>query len=82
MLLIVVGVVVQAKALVFFSTTMLTKKPTKIFTGRGEILQQLLVHFSPVLLATKEHRLFLLHGLGGSGKTQITLKFIDLHWSL
>ena len=82
MLSILVGIVVQAKTSVFFSMTMLRKQPTAIFTGRGEILDQLRVHFSPVLLATKERRMFLLHGLGGSGKTQITLKFIGLHRSM
>ncbi|KAJ7635211.1 hypothetical protein FB45DRAFT_1002577 [Roridomyces roridus] len=48
--------------------------PSRIFQGRQRILQQMKAFFDDGLI--KQH-IFLLHGLGGSGKTQIALKFID-----
>lgn len=45
-----------------------------MFTGREEPIERLtacLVH------RTQTRRVFVLHGLGGAGKTQITLKFIE-----
>jgi hypothetical protein len=55
-------------------------RPTPIFTGRQDILAQL----EACLLAggcSEEQRRYILHGLGGCGKTQIALTFIDLHRS-
>ncbi|KAM6499539.1 P-loop containing nucleoside triphosphate hydrolase protein, partial [Amanita muscaria] len=45
------------------------------FTGRNEYLQRLKEYFSP--LPNSERKSFLLHGMGGIGKTQICLKFIE-----
>jgi len=45
------------------------------FTGRAEILNKLKKHFSSDDLGTRKY--FLLHGMGGIGKTQICLKFIE-----
>ena len=51
------------------------KHSSAFFTGRDEYLQTLRDYFSS---GTGEKRKsFLLHGLGGMGKTQICLKFIE-----
>ncbi|KAJ7689993.1 hypothetical protein B0H17DRAFT_600191 [Mycena rosella] len=47
---------------------------TRIFHGRHAILQKMHQYFNKE--AGKQH-IFLLHGLGGSGKTQISLRFIE-----
>ncbi|KAJ6500261.1 hypothetical protein DFH09DRAFT_1203257 [Mycena vulgaris] len=48
--------------------------PSRIFHGRQAILDQMHQFFTPAL--GKQH-IFLLYGLGGAGKTQIALKFIE-----
>ncbi|KAJ7627420.1 hypothetical protein FB45DRAFT_1082759 [Roridomyces roridus] len=48
--------------------------PSRIFQGRKGILDKLYDFFSES--AIKQH-VFLLHGLGGAGKTQIALTFIE-----
>ena len=51
------------------------KHSSTVFTGRDEYLQRLREYFSS---STGEKRKsFLLHGMGGIGKTQICLKFIE-----
>ncbi|KAJ7112079.1 hypothetical protein C8R44DRAFT_856290 [Mycena epipterygia] len=47
--------------------------PSRIFHGRQTILQQMCQYFTHT---TGKQDIFLLHGLGGAGKTQIALKFI------
>ncbi|KAJ7101043.1 hypothetical protein C8R44DRAFT_946431, partial [Mycena epipterygia] len=47
--------------------------PSRIFHGRQTILQQMHQYF---VQSTGKQDIFLLHGLGGAGKTQIALKFI------
>ncbi|KAJ7099158.1 P-loop containing nucleoside triphosphate hydrolase protein [Mycena epipterygia] len=47
--------------------------PSRIFHGRQIILQQIHQYF---VQTTGKQDIFLLHGLGGAGKTQIALKFI------
>ncbi|KAJ7081516.1 P-loop containing nucleoside triphosphate hydrolase protein, partial [Mycena epipterygia] len=47
--------------------------PSKIFHGRQIILQKMHQYFTQT---TGKQDIFLLHGLGGAGKTQIALKFI------
>lgn len=50
--------------------------PSRSFTGREDILEQMRSYFlegSPL-----ERRLFVLCGLGGAGKTQLALKFVQL----
>ncbi|KAJ7354595.1 hypothetical protein DFH08DRAFT_773846 [Mycena albidolilacea] len=49
--------------------------PSQIFQGRQDILQKMKEYFSN---DTGERHLYVLHGLGGSGKTQIALKFLDM----
>jgi hypothetical protein len=48
--------------------------PTPVFTGRQDILLKMHEYFSTDI--GKRH-IFVLHGLGGVGKSQITLKFIE-----
>ena len=51
------------------------------FTGREELCRQLQVTClpPPVSQAQKVQKVFVLHGLGGAGKTQIALKFAQDH---
>ncbi|KAJ7876243.1 hypothetical protein B0H13DRAFT_2201073 [Mycena leptocephala] len=49
--------------------------PTRIFRGRQHILDTMSQYFSDNM--RKKQGIFLLHGLGGAGKTQIALKFIE-----
>ncbi|KAG6807045.1 hypothetical protein H0H92_009013, partial [Tricholoma furcatifolium] len=49
--------------------------PSPLFTGREDILLQLEVYFSQSSLVKREQQRFVLHGLGGAGKTQIMRKF-------
>ena len=51
-----------------------------MFTGRSAYLQRLKVHF--LSNAMEKRKSFLLHGLGGIGKTQICLKFAEENESL
>jgi hypothetical protein len=51
-----------------------------MFTGRGIFLKNLRDYFGSS--ATGQRKSFLLHGMGGIGKTQICLKFIEEHESL
>ncbi|KAJ6533785.1 hypothetical protein DFH09DRAFT_1284374 [Mycena vulgaris] len=57
-------------------TQIITKcpPPSRIFHGRQHVLDKMHQFFK--LDLNKQH-IFLLHGLGGAGKTQIALKFID-----
>ncbi|KAJ7463371.1 hypothetical protein FB451DRAFT_1494488 [Mycena latifolia] len=48
--------------------------PTRIFHGRQTILDSMRQYFTQDL---GKQEIFLLHGLGGAGKTQIALKFIQ-----
>ena len=50
--------------------------PSPIFTGRQEFLKRLQQHFAR-RNEPQPRRSFLLYGLGGMGKTQICLKFLD-----
>jgi hypothetical protein len=48
--------------------------PTPFFTGRKDILSRMHTYFSDNL--GKRH-VFVLHGLGGAGKSQIAFKFVE-----
>lgn len=51
---------------------------SEFFTGRGNYIEQLKTYFSPRnVLESGTRRSFLLYGLGGEGKTQICLKFLE-----
>ncbi|KAJ7731784.1 P-loop containing nucleoside triphosphate hydrolase protein [Mycena metata] len=47
--------------------------PSRIFHGRGDILVKMHTYFTQTL---NTQHLYVLHGLGGAGKTQIALSFI------
>ena len=52
--------------------------PSTRFTGRTEIIAKLKEHFSANPTdGVQKRKYFLLHGMGGIGKTQICLKFIE-----
>ena len=55
--------------------------PTDIFTGRNDYLKILGEGFelSGTTVRAEKQRIFVLHGSGGMGKTQLALKFADLH---
>ena len=55
--------------------------PTKSFTGRIDILNKLSTYFSDTTasVACATQRIFVLSGMGGAGKTQIALKFVNEH---
>ena len=50
-----------------------------MFTGRNDILERLVQYLNPSTssAALKKQRIFVLYGLGGTGKTQIMAKFVD-----
>jgi hypothetical protein len=50
---------------------------SSIFTGRGEYLRKLRDFFSAQPNEPPRRKSFLLHGMGGIGKTQICLKFTE-----
>jgi hypothetical protein len=47
---------------------------SQIFQGRQDILAKMTEYFSKDI---GTRHIYVLHGLGGSGKTQISLKFLD-----
>ncbi|KAJ7448129.1 hypothetical protein FB451DRAFT_766154 [Mycena latifolia] len=53
--------------------------PTVHFTGREDILQEMTQYFNTGI---GRRHIFLLHGLGGSGKSQIAFKFVEESHSL
>jgi hypothetical protein len=48
-----------------------------IFTGRKDVLEKLKDHFARADCNNKDRRSLLLFGMGGIGKTQICLKFVE-----
>ena len=48
-----------------------------LFTGREDVLKRLMDHFAPQGQGDKYRKSFLLYGMGGVGKTQICLKFVE-----
>jgi hypothetical protein len=48
--------------------------PVKSFIGRKEILDKMCKYFDS---GDKSQRVFVLHGLGGSGKSQLAFKFLE-----
>src|ERR1700722_2048433 len=48
--------------------------PTPVFTGRQDILSQMRASFSSDV---GRRHVFVLHGLGGAGKSQIAFKFVE-----
>ena len=56
----------------------LVPNPSTRFTGRTEVIAKLKSHFFvDTNDAVQNRKLFLLYGMGGIGKTQICLKFME-----
>ena len=56
----------------------LMPNPSTRFTGRTEVIAKLKSHFFiNTNDAVQKRKLFLLYGMGGIGKTQICLKFVQ-----
>ena len=53
--------------------------PSEIFTGRVEYLEKMRETFSIQASSTerRKQRRFVLYGMGGAGKTELALKFLD-----
>ena len=56
----------------------LMPNPSNRFTGRTEVIAKLKRHFfTSIDDAAQKRKFFLLYGMGGIGKTQICLKFVE-----
>lgn len=57
------------------------RNPSSVFTGREEICDQLKESCLPssTLDTQRRQKIFVIYGLGGSGKTQLCLKFAEDH---
>jgi Holliday junction resolvasome RuvABC ATP-dependent DNA helicase subunit len=55
----------------------LMPNPSVRFTGRTEVIAGLQRHFCNTNDSAQKRKFFLLYGLGGVGKTQICLKFVE-----
>ena len=55
----------------------LMPNPSSRFTGRTEIIAELKGHFFTTNDPSQKRKFFLLYGMGGIGKTQICLKFLE-----
>jgi len=55
----------------------LMPNPSNRFTGQTEVIAKLKKHFSNTNDSVQKRNFFLLYGMGGIGKTQICLKFIE-----
>ena len=53
--------------------------PSNIFTGREDVLVRMEHYFSPSTTSAqcKQQHIYVLYGMGGAGKTQIALKFLQ-----
>ena len=60
-------------------TLLVPQKPNSsaLFTGREDVLKRLMEHFAPQGQVDGSRKSFLLYGIGGIGKTQICLKFVE-----
>ena len=60
-------------------TLLVPQRPNSsaLFTGREDVLKRLKDHFAPQGQVDGCRKSFLLYGMGGIGKTQICLKFIE-----
>ena len=48
-----------------------------LFTGQEDIIEKLKIHFAHQDQGNTQRKYFLLYGMGGIGKTQICLKFVE-----
>ena len=58
----------------------LPASPSKLFTGQHSILEKMKQCFEKAQFRpdTLSQLVFVLHGLGGAGKTEVVLKFLEL----
>ena len=49
-----------------------------LFTGCENVLKRMMDHFAPQDQGDRYRKSFLLYGMGGVGKTQICLKFVEM----
>ena len=62
----------------FDSVISLMPNPSTRFTGRAEVIAKLKRHFfTNTNDAVQQRKFFRLYGMGGIGKTQICLKFVE-----
>jgi hypothetical protein len=55
-----------------------TPEPSQLFTGQKIYIERLKKYFSPRVTGEQlNRRYFLLYGMGGIGKTQICLKWLE-----
>ncbi|KAL8808950.1 MAG: hypothetical protein Q9223_007971, partial [Gallowayella weberi] len=57
------------------------RNPSSVFTGREEVCERLHARcsLSGQTNIQRQQKRFVIHGLGGSGKTQVCLKFAEDH---
>ena len=55
----------------------LMPNPSNRFTGRTEVIAKLKRHFLNTNDSAQKRKFFLLYGMGGIGKTQICLRFVE-----
>ena len=70
------GSIVPAPAL---TTLTPIPPPSIVFTGREDVLSKMKQYFSSSTTSvhSNQQHIYVLHGMGGAGKTQIALKFIQ-----
>ena len=55
----------------------LMPNPSNRFTGQTKVINKLKTHFSNTNDSAQKRKFFLVYGMGGIGKTQICLKFVE-----
>ena len=55
----------------------LMPNPSNRFTGRTKVIAELKRGFFNTIDSARKRKFFLLYGMGGIGKTQICLKFVE-----
>ena len=55
----------------------LMPSPSNRFTGQAEVIGKLKTHFLNTNDSAEKRKFFLLYGMGGIGKTQICLRFVE-----
>src|SRR6201999_4137073 len=56
--------------------------PSQVFTGRRNELDKMNSYFfGPDESRQRKQKIFVLHGFGGAGKSQLAFKFVDEHQS-
>ena len=59
---------------------MVPRSASRVYTGRGEIAERLAQVLSfDVSKPAKQQRLFVIIGIGGTGKSEVCLKFAEDH---